>query len=243
MITNSTLGQQGRLGNQLFQYAFLFAQARRLRSRAFVNVDAPGFALNPYALDTSGTVSLVSAEDYGRLYRQEIRSTFAEPAFQYSPAAIAAGDRCDYHGYFQSDRYFHEVSPQIRVLFTLDEAALGAACRPWIRRIRSNRPDVVAVHVRRGDYLRKPKVHTNLHDTAYYQTAIDCLKRRLMRPVMAFVFSDDIDWCRRAEPVRGVRRVRYVSGLDAYGDLYLQTLCDHHVIANSSVQLVGCVAG
>ena len=106
--------------------------------------------------------------------------------------------------------------------------------RPWERWIANSTLDVVAVHIRRGDYLDKPLVHTNLHRTSYHQRAVDLLSQRITRSLAILIFSDDITWCERNPPLITGHKVRYVRGLDPYTDLYLQTQCDHHVIANSS---------
>lgn len=233
MITHSKLGAQGRLGNQLFQYAFLFAQARRTGCSAFIDGDAPGLRLKQYPLDESGTVRVVSHAEYLDLYRREICVCLEEPTFQYVDDLVVPRDACDYSGYFQSERYFRDVAGEVRACFRFNTAGLTSPGRRWQRWIAERQPDVVAVHVRLGDYVDMPAVHTNLHRTHYHQDAIEMIERRLARSCAFLVFSDDIPWCRRHLPVTSAHEVRY-AGLDEHTDLYLQTLCTHHVIANSS---------
>ena len=49
------------------------------------------------------------------------------------------------------------------------------------------------------------------------------------------VISDDPKWCRKQLPRHGFPEVAtWISGNDAATDMCLMSLCDHHVIANSS---------
>jgi hypothetical protein len=101
----------------------------------------------------------------------------------------------------------------------------------------------VAVHVRRGDYLAKRTVHTNLHRTTYYRDAVRALADLVRAKYFLFVFSDDIGWCRAHPLFPRTEPVTYVARFDAYTDLYLQTLCDHHIIANSTFSWWGAWLG
>eukprot|EP00935_MAST-01C_sp_MAST-1C-sp1_P000174 g174.t1 len=106
-------------------------------------------------------------------------------------------------GYRQSWRYFHRFQPKICTRFTLrgsDEelvAQMFAPIEDLLRVLQLTRQDTVSIHVRRGDYLRKPHIHPVL-PAAYYQQAIKQVRRRLAgeggpeRPLLFVVFSDDI---------------------------------------------------
>lgn len=231
MITNSQIGRRGRLGNQLFQYAFLYAQARRLGTTAFINDRGGGFLLRRYRLDDSGTVRLVDRRQFRELFNQHIVATVDEFAFHYTPELAAAPDRCDYHGFFQTERYFDAFADDVRAMFQLmahDNA------EPWRRWIAASPLEVVSVHVRRGDYTKNPAVFANLDQTDYYRRADEAMLQLLGRPYQALVFSDDIAWCRANPLFPPERQVAYVTDNDQFTDLYVQTLCRHHIIANSS---------
>jgi hypothetical protein len=231
LITNSNIGVQGRLGNQLFQYAFLFAQARRLGTTAFVNRELHGYRLRRYQLDCSGTIEHVSQREYRRLLARHIVATVEEPSLRFEPTLLTAPDACDYHGYFQSELYFAEFADDVRPLFALQSTD---AAGDWPQRIAACPTDVVAVHVRRGDYLKNPAVFANIFTTDYYARADQLMSTLLGRPYLLLVFSDDIPWCMANPLFPAERQVVYVSGNDASTDIYLQSLCNHHIIANSS---------
>ena len=234
MITNAAIGIQGRLGNQLFQYAMLFAQARRLGCRAFVNRDMPGYDLDPYCLDASGTVITLPDDEYQKLYTDEIHGQVGEPAFEYAPSVTAGGDHSDYRGYFQSERYFLEVAAEVRNCFRLSQNPFSDTARAWKNRIACDSDPVVALHVRRGDYLDKPQYHTNLHASNYYRRAVARLEVLLGGPLLLVVFSDDIAWCAENLPAHLNRDLHFIDGIDPHAALHLQSLCDHHIIANSA---------
>lgn len=95
----------------------------------------------------------------------------------------------------------------------------------------------VAVHVRRGDYVSlqsAAKFHGTLPMT-YYQEAARRIQDRHDRPLWV-VFSDDIEWCRGALSFLGSSAmfVGHNQGANAWQDLHLMSLCQHHIIANSS---------
>jgi hypothetical protein len=231
MITNSRIGAQGRLGNQLFQYAFLFAQARRLGTTAFVNRDRRGYLLGRYYLDHSGTVRQVTRRQYDKLFSAHIVATVDEHSYTYSTDMLHSPDACDYHGYFQTELYFSDFADEVRLLFDLTTTELAEHWRQWIAGCPT---DIVSVHVRRGDYVYSPTVFVNLDRTDYYRRADELMAQLLGRPHLLLVFSDDITWCRANPLFPADRQVVYVSGNDQFTDLYLQSMCNHHIIANSS---------
>ena len=100
-----------------------------------------------------------------------------------------------------------------------------------------------SIHLRFGDYVDKGDIYGGICTDAYYDTALLQLKER--DPEMTFfVFSNDEEkageWIRyQAERSENLGRGHFVlvKGSDedhGYLDLYLMTLCQNHVIANSS---------
>ena len=214
MITNSSIGSYGRLGNQMFQFAFLIAQARRLGTRAFINKDVPGYSLSPFSPERFADV--LDDAEYASVHDREIVGAFAEPEWDWNAPTMAGPDRVDYRGYFQSARYFDETAYDIRTLF-----------RPNVQLTH----DRAAVHIRLGDYGAHPTFHTNLQHTSYYRDALALLEDEL-GPLPIVVFSDDIPWCRNHLRFHG--DVVFSEGLGPHEDLWLMSQCAHHVIANSS---------
>jgi len=83
------------------------------------------------------------------------------------------------------------------------------------------------VHVRRGDYLT---IHDGLFHTPcnkkYYQRAME-----MFDDADFLFFSDDMDWVK--ENFVG-ENIKYSNSNSAIVDFAMVTLCDHHILANSS---------
>jgi hypothetical protein len=127
-------------------------------------------------------------------------------------------------GYYQSEKYFEGRGQEIRMLFT-DFGALWELANQFGFLLKNS----VSLHVRRGDYAKFPEVHSIL-DVEYYYRAITYIQvERNVENIL--VFSDDIPWCR--ENLKGEEFV-LMDGLEDWEEIYLQSLCNHNIIANSS---------
>jgi hypothetical protein len=88
-------------------------------------------------------------------------------------------DSLTIEGYFQSEKYWHGYKEQIA-------EALGFVHKP---------EPYVAVHIRRGDYLKYPDQFPVMPVEYYYEA----IKRFADKGNYIFkVFSDDIEWCKKA---------------------------------------------
>lgn len=90
----------------------------------------------------------------------------------------------------------------------------------------------VAIHVRRGDYLKYSKLFGNICTDEYYKAAIKYSFKRIKNPVF-FVFTDDKDYC---ELLFGDSAIICppVDAKKAYFDILLMSKCKHHILANST---------
>jgi hypothetical protein len=104
-------------------------------------------------------------------------------------------------------------------------------------RARCGGRELLSVHVRRNDYL-KSSVHVNL-SPRYFEEALAAF-----RPERAalLVFSDDIAWCQN-QSVFKRREAFYSRGNTAVVDMCMMSLCDHHVVVNSSFSFWGALLG
>lgn len=126
-------------------------------------------------------------------------------AFAY---AYARENAMDY--YFQDEQFFKKYSHEIKALFGDNIPT---------------RTDMVAIHVRRGDYV-KNKFYVDLMETTYYEDAM------AQFPGEEFlVFSDDIGWCMQQPIFMGCE---FSNEKDELKDLNLMASCKGHIIANSS---------
>ena len=111
--------------------------------------------------------------------------------------------------YLQSPEHFDEFAGDIKKIY-------GTGVSPV---------DQVAIHVRRGDYVRNP-FYVDLIETDYYERAMSKF------PNADFlVFSDDIEFCKLQ---RIFKDCDFSEGNDEVTDMNLMAGCAGHIIANSS---------
>ena len=85
--------------------------------------------------------------------------------------------------------------------------------------------NIVAIHVRRGDYVNQPQFHP-VCDAEYYRKAMEYF------PNESFcVFSDDPEWCKQQEVFKNCFIVE--NSTEAY-DLQWMSQAKGNIIANSS---------
>lgn len=156
-----------------------------------------------------------------------------EPHFHYWPEIERLSSEAYLSGYWQSEKYFSDVAETIRRDFSF-VLPMSRQNEELAERIAGT--CAVSLHVRRGDYVNNPKAAANhgVCSLDYYQAAIRHIADRIGQPTF-FVFSDDPDWVkvnlRMDHPCCYIDHNR---GAESYNDMRLMSLCQHHIIANSS---------
>lgn len=214
MLSYSRLGLNGRLGNQMFQYA-------SLRGIADCNGYNFGIPANHHQLFDVFEM----AEACKNLNSSFPEQTFNEPHFHFDHKFMNGfPDNLDLFGYFQTEKYFKNIENIIRKEFTFKPEILEAASR-YADVFKNNK--VFSIHFRRTDYLNTPDAHPT-PSQEYYQSAIDIFDDY----DFGIVFSDDISWCRSLNMLNSDRFI--FSHNHHFVDLYLMTQCNSNIIANSS---------
>tara|TARA_R100000951_G_scaffold112169_2_gene112108 strand:+ start:63 stop:830 length:768 start_codon:yes stop_codon:yes gene_type:complete len=213
-MVNSNL--MGGLGNYLFQIASSLSLA--LDNRDTLIYD-----------DSDVTVVHKPIETYkDNIFRNinfsKINYTvvhYNEPNFHFDKIKYVPNIRLN--GYFQSEKYFNHQRDKILEFFSPTTAIR--------EKIKSKYPfigksNVCSIHVRRGDYLRLP-YHHPVCSSMYYGEAIN----HMGGDNIFLVFSDDIEWCKTT--FKGSSFI-FVENNTDFEDLYLMSMCDNNIIANSS---------
>ena len=86
----------------------------------------------------------------------------------------------------------------------------------------------LSLHIRRGDFLINSGNHHNL-GLDYYDKAL----AEFPTSVPVLIFSDDPEWCGEQE-IFSDDRFLIAEGNSSYVDLCLMSLCEGHIIANST---------
>lgn len=245
----------GGLGNQMFQYAAGRALSLergvplRLDISDFANYHLhQGFQLQRIfncAADIANDEEIRSILGWQssliarRLLLQKGMAAFrrkemvAEPQFNYWPGIKNIPNPSYLIGYWQSEKYFLDMAAQIRKDFSF-RLPLESQNAEFAQQI--SQVNAVSLHVRRGDYASNPAttVTHGLCSLDYYRASIQHIAERIQRPYF-FVFSDDIAWVKENLNIDFPHwHVNHNHGLESYNDMRLMSLCQHHIIANSS---------
>ena len=137
------------------------------------------------------------------------------------------------HGYWQSERYFKDISDKLRNDLTFTTSLTGANAD--MASMIGSSANPVGVHFRRSDYLGIDAFADCPGD--YYASALDhvAVNSRPLPPPTCFVFSDDPDWVAKNVSLGFETVLVDINSIEnGHFDLHLQSLCRHNIIANST---------
>lgn len=215
------LGKNGRLGNQMFQYATTFAIAKHHGSRPAV----PTFNCELYDVFPDLTADKITPRQH------QFKNSFVPNEgidFKYDQNVWSIRDDCIIGGYLQSELYFKKYRSDIMKEFKFKKDVLDD-CLRFINSVKvQGVENVCSLHFRRGDYIGLGDYHTNL-GPEYYNPAISWVQSNIPNCAL-LAFSDDYEWCKANLP----KEVILYDSKGMEYDLCAMTLCDSHVIANSS---------
>ncbi len=172
-----------------------------------------------------------------------ITQDYTEKNYHYDDVVLDPTQNYSLNGYFQTKRYWEHCEPLIREMFTF-KGSYTRNITPKVEFINRTVPRIlVSLHVRRGDYLAAPECHPTL-TVEYYNEAAKKITEDLAkynRPIRFIVFSNDFKWCHEnfyKNPIFE-NKMMFMNGNTPEMDLYYMSLCDHHIIANSSMSWWG----
>jgi len=211
-----TAGLNGRLGNEMFQIAAATALA-------YENNDISQFDLE---------------KTYGTIYRDNIYSKlihgvfdtnyieYVEKRFRYTKIEYQHSNdlTLKLFGYFQSDKYFRNYKYEIIDLFSND-LIINKLKNEYNNILKNS----VSFHIRRTDYLSYPHIHPCSSPNYYINGVRHIENEKKIDNIL--VFSDDINYCKENF---FDKRITYIEYLKDYEDMYLMSLCENNIIANSS---------
>lgn len=219
---------KGGLGNQMFEYCrfrdlkesglsgvYLYYDRRRLKQHGGVKCfDCFDIGRPACPWRVSAVVGLLKiCRGLGvlrKLYDDE------------RPTAVLIDDFCQDRRFISNACRYFSFRPEVkRMRADVAEQIRAAACP-------------VAVHVRRGDYLHPSNLSAfGVCGADYFRTGIQLVKDRYPE-ARFFFFSDDMEWVRQQPWAADGVCVERNGLCPDYVDLYLMTLCRHHIISNST---------
>lgn len=251
------------LGNQMFQYCF-FRYLQDKYGAEKVKPDLTWFdwhtAHQGYELEKVFGIRLEGAkrsevlkvsgrlpQDFAcsyyvnrliRLFTEKRRAPFIIDEIERD-RILDAGRDWYLTGFYISEEYYRDRLEEIQGYFVFpDEERMGVSdIASGIREQTS-----VSVHVRRGDYL-SPVYEGRFVSLGmdFYRRAADVILSRYP-DARFFVFSDDKEFI--AESFGWLSNKVIVTGntgADSYKDMYLMSICDHNIIANSTFSTWGAL--
>jgi len=238
-IGYNRLGSNGRLGNQMFQYAALRGIADNKKYQWLIP-EPKSYGTGNYGLFDCFEMIGVTEQNFGFIDGQSVQTGcfhFSKEFFDNCP------DNVNLHDYFQSEKYFENISDLIRKDFAFKKE-IADPCLEVIGELKNP----IFVHIRRGDYVNQPDYHP-VCPLSYYEKSLELFDKD--SPVL--VFSDDLDWCR--ENFRDDRFLiptenpiynhlsetndGRVKSFIPYYDLCMMSMCSGGIIANSSMSWWG----
>jgi len=237
-IGYNRLGSNGRLGNQMFQYASLRGISANRGFDWVIPPDTYDHKDNYGLFETFEMVN-VNKSNIGFVngqYMQEDNHCFIAEIYEQCP------DEVSLNGYYQTEKYFLHIEDEIRKDFVFKEEYL-TPCKEYLDSLES---EPIFLHIRRSDSIGREQYHPIL-PMSYFEDSL----KEFSEDTLCFVFTDDMEWCKSQEFFQQDRflfnesneRYNYRT-IDGTGnlqntllpqiDLCLMSLCSGAIIANSS---------
>jgi hypothetical protein len=259
ILTMSSLGQLGRFGNQLFQYAFLRICALKSGAR----VECPSWVGQSLFGQIDPSISRRLAPAIEQLDQGEtLFDVFPEfipylekiagaPSVRVGVEALEEGlTNVDLWGFFQfHTRFLQPHQAFVRSLFQ-PIPDLRAALEVGLGELRSRGKTIIGVHIRRGDFVRLPLAgFTLVVPLAWWCDWLDSIWNQFEQPVL-FLCSDELEQIlpafARFNPVTCHDLSIELSQLQAidaefYVDFFMLSQCDVVGISNSVFSFAACL--
>jgi len=255
---------EGGLGNQMFQYALgralslerggplyvdpspLFDPTPRKAGRFPYDISTV-FNINPQWVFPAKIAEKVRIpyfamrfqRDYPRILGMLGYWTYyherEERQFTRDPHVFEIKGNIYLEGWWQTENYFKSHEDVIRRDFTFRGVLEGK--KAALSREISSVPSV-CLNVRRGDRVQFSHLN-HLNDVVsadYYRKAVSIVKQKAGRDIKIYIFSDEIDWCRKnfTFDVPHVFVDYEYAGTRFMDYLHLMSMCKYFIIPNST---------
>jgi hypothetical protein len=231
-ISISEFGIWARLGNQMFQYAYLRTLSLDKNLRIHLPINKPGHGYRiPHFFEAFDTSQIDVSNNMITFQHKIIEEGLYDKKLDSSNIFIPENTNILFEGYFQSEKYFLKYANVIRNDFTFKEN-IRVNGDHFMKQLDTTQP-IVALHVRRTDNLGPNSPSILINDT-FRTNAIRYLCEKIER-FHILIFSDDKQWCLDNLNYENDRISQtIVDNLSDIEELYVMTLCDHFIIGSST---------
>ena len=248
MLAFNNMGNLGRLGNQMFQYAAVRGIAA-MRGYEFGIPPFESSRVDNYSLHRAFTLPNVTKRNLHVLDNGhapvvvEKHFHFDEELHRMCPNDVSL------FGFFQTEKYFANIKNEIREDFTFHDSILNPVKElmgsldqaPLFLHVRRGDPNLVDARGFKWSYTQCSSQHPP-QPLAYYEEALKNLPED--QPVI--ICSDSPEWVKDQEMFEDDRFMvseptdKYKDGsYEPFVDLCIMSLCSGAVIANSSLSWWG----
>lgn len=252
----------GGLGNQLFQYAFGYAAAKRNKCELCLDTRyysekklRLAHARTPSIFKMNLDIKVCEVDDeinlcvdfYQNKWINRILRVpsflllpchhfkyFKESRLRFYPEILNIQNNMYFDGYWQTEKYFKDYRLELVKQYQL--ICETDALRRVKDKIKSC--NSVAVHVRRGDYTKKHinigKIYEKVLEISYFKEAIENITKQI-NSLEIFIFTNDICWVKDNFPCQD--NLHIVSEIELLSDIEefsAMCACKHFILSNSS---------
>ncbi len=237
----------GGLGNQMFQYAVAKAVSLKMQQTLYLDTTwfiqhrSRDFELHNYRISykKAAYATVIWHKVWKRIFTiLNLRNRYwvydEDDTFLYDDSVFHK--KYSYlMGYFQNPEYFRSIRDVLQREFVLSNQVESGQGQ-LIQKLQST--ESVAVHVRRGDYVSEN--HSSLQkyivqDVDYYHRAFRLVSDKISEPEF-YIFSDDIDWCKKNFD-SSIYHIHFIDSSlsnSVHDDFLFMRSCRHFILANST---------
>lgn len=236
----------GGLGNQMFQYAY----TKALHQKGYeVKIDISafetyklhgGYQLDKYNIDLDISSKKENIKYYSnsllfKVLRKlgiETSKAIREKSLLFNESFLKIEDNNYIEGYFQSEKYFKNIRDILIEQFSVKQE-LSKYTKDIKNHIKNSK-NCCSLHIRRGDFVNSTNISIHgVCNIEYYKKAMNYLAKKVGN-MDYFIFSDDIVWVKENLKLESAIYIDSKEKRLPHEDIYLMSLCDHNIIANSS---------
>lgn len=207
----------GGLGNILFSFATAYSLSLKNNLKLKLHYNHTGYLhTDPSKYKTNLFKNFDHIQDILNF------KVIHEQQFNFYPIELPKSENIFLNGYFQCEKNFIDIRQNLLENLKPSEEINNFIYKKYEDVLNKQS---VSLHVRRGNYKTLNEYH-NLLSPDYYYEALKQFKNHKI-----LIFSDDIEYCKN---IFSNYNCIYIENDFDLHDLYLMSLCNHNIIANST---------